>query len=81
MMSDAINGNGLTLECSVRAILDDLSNGSGRVMKEGASIYMEKAGISDQWIIVESYSDAKSRPTVKKFKAEDIKEAVFFFMG
>ncbi|PIR01073.1 MAG: hypothetical protein COV66_04445 [Nitrospinae bacterium CG11_big_fil_rev_8_21_14_0_20_45_15] len=81
MMSDTINGNGLSLEYSVRAILEDLSNGSGRVMKEGASIYLEKAGISDQWIIVERYSDVNSRPTLKKFKTEDIKEAIFFFMG
>jgi hypothetical protein len=80
-MSDTINGNGLSLEYSVRAILEDLSNGSGRVMKEGASIYLEKAGISDQWIIVEHYSDVNSRPTLKKFKTDDIKEAVFFFMG
>ncbi len=80
-MSDTINGNGLNLDFSARAILDDLNSGSGRVMMEGASIYMEKSGITEQWVIVEHYSDAESRPVVKKFKVDDIKEAVCFFMA
>lgn len=79
-MSDVINGDGLVLDFSAKAILGDLNNGSARVMKDGASIYLEKSGITEQWVIVEHYSDANSRPVSKKFKIDDIKEAVNYFM-
>ena len=61
-----INKEGLQVEMNPKRVLDELLRGTGAVMAEGASIYVENTNVRDQQIVV-ARSPEGDRPLVRKY--------------
>jgi len=61
-----INKDGLQIEMNPRRVLDELLRGTGAVMAEGVSIYVENTNVRDQQIVV-ARSPEGGQPLVRKY--------------
>jgi hypothetical protein len=74
-MSLLINKNGLEIEYSARPVREELLNGTGAVMGEGCSIFMENDNVRDQQFVVAYFPDSREKPERSVFTVEQFGKA------
>jgi hypothetical protein len=77
-MNNLINKYGLTISNNPKSIHEELFRGSGSVMGNGASIFIQNESITEKYIIT-SKDNGFEPPTDKQFVAGRYKEALALF--
>ncbi|MBT3923430.1 MAG: hypothetical protein HOF21_12735 [Nitrospina sp.] len=75
-MTLLINKDGLSVTNNPRAIHDELFRGTGYVIGEGASVFIQNESITEKYIVV--FKDI-STPSERRFIASRYKEALELF--
>ena len=79
-MIQLINKNGLMISDSLKAIKDELTRGTGFVMGEKVSAFMERETLHEKKIVI-SIDEEKGVSTEKKFVVERMNEALELFQS
>ena len=74
-MAQLFNKNGLVVSDNLKAIQDELIRGTGFVMGEKISAFMERESLHEKNIVI-SIDEEKGAPMEKKFVVERINEAL-----
>ena len=77
-MAQLFNKNGLVVSDNLKAIQDELIRGTGFVMGEKISAFMERESLHEKNIVI-SIDEEKGAPMEKKFVVERINEALELF--
>ena len=77
-MAQLFNKNGLVVRDNLKAIQDELVRGTGFVMGEKISAFMERESLHEKNIVI-SIDEGKGIPVEKKFIVERINEALELF--
>ena len=77
-MAQLFNKNGLVVRDNLKAIQDELIRGTGFVMGEKISAFMERESLHEKNIVI-SIDEEKGAPMEKKFVVERINEALELF--
>ena len=77
-MAQLFNKNGLVIRNNLKAIQDELIRGTGFVMGEKISAFMERESLHEKNIVI-SIDEGKDAPIEKKFNVEQMKEALELF--
>ncbi|MEK9629293.1 MAG: hypothetical protein VW455_09770 [Nitrospinota bacterium] len=77
-MEQLINKNGLSIKNNMKAIQEELIRGTGFVMGEKVSAFMERESLHEKHIVI-SIDEGKSEPTEKRFVAGRMNEALELF--
>ena len=77
-MAQLFNKNGLVVSDNLKAIQDELIRGTGFVMGEKISAFMERESLHEKNIVI-SIDEGKGVPMEKKFVVERINEALELF--
>ena len=77
-MAQLFNKNGLLVRDNLKAIQDELIRGTGFVMGEKISAFMERESLHEKNIVI-SIDEGKGTPIEKKFIFERINEALELF--
>ena len=77
-MAQLFNKNGLVVRDNLKAIQDELVRGTGFVMGEKISAFMERESLHEKNIVV-SIDKEKGAPIEKKFIVERMNEALELF--
>jgi len=75
-----INKNGIEIHNSAKHVLEEIMRGTGSVMGDNRSIFIENAGINEKFIVVAKVPDSKDRGMTRKFPASNFKDAWEFFI-
>ncbi len=70
-----INKNGMEIEESARQVREELMNGTGAVMAEGCSIFMENDNVRDQQVVVARSPESGQKPERIVFDMEQFGKA------
>ena len=77
-MAQLFNKNGLVVRDNLKAIQDELVRGTGFVMGEKISAFMERESLHEKNIVI-SIDEGKGAPIEKKFVVERMNEALELF--
>ena len=77
-MAQLFNKNGLVVRDNLKAIQDELIRGTGFVMGEKISAFMERESLHEKNIVI-SIDEGKGAPIEKKFIVERMNEALELF--
>ena len=77
-MPQLINKNGLVISDNIKAIQDELIRGTGFVMGEKVSAFMERENLHEKSIVI-SIDEEKRVSTEKRFIVERMNEALELF--
>ena len=77
-MAQLFNKNGLVVRDNLRAIQDELIRGTGFVMGEKVSAFMERESLHEKNIVI-SIDEGKGAPIEKKFIVKRMNEALELF--
>jgi len=77
-MAQLFNKNGLLIRDNSKAIQDELIRGTGFVMGEKISAFMERESLHEKNIVI-SIDEGKGAPIEKKFIVERMNEALELF--
>ena len=77
-MAQLFNKNGLVVRDNLKAIQDELIRGTGFVMGEKISAFMERESLHEKNIVI-SIDEEKGAPVEKKFIIERMNEALELF--
>ena len=77
-MAQLFNKNGLLIRDNSKAIQDELIRGTGFVMGEKISAFMERESLHEKNIVI-SIDEGKDAPIEKKFIVERMNEALELF--
>ena len=77
-MAQLFNKNGLVVRDNLKAIQDELVRGTGFVMGEKISAFMERESLHEKNIVI-SIDEEKGAPVEKKFIIERMNEALELF--
>jgi hypothetical protein len=77
-MSQLFNKDGLPVKNNLKAIQEELVRGTGFVIAEKVSAFIQNASLHEKHIVI-SIDNGKVAPTEKKFIAGRIKEALELF--
>ena len=77
-MAQLFNKNGLVVRDNLKAIQDELVRGTGFVMGEKISAFMERESLHEKNIVI-SIDEGKGAPIEKKFIVERMNEALELF--
>ena len=77
-MAQLFNKNGLVVRDNLKAIQDELIRGTGFVMGEKISAFMERESLHEKNIVI-SIDEGKVTPLEKKFIVERMNEALDLF--
>ena len=77
-MAQLFNKNGLLVRDNLKAIQDELIRGTGFVMGEKVSAFMERESLHEKNIVI-SIDEGKGTPIEKKFIVERMNEALELF--
>ena len=77
-MAQLFNKNGLLVRDNLKAIQDELIRGTGFVMGEKVSAFMERESLHEKNIVI-SIDEGKGAPIEKKFIVERMNEALELF--
>ena len=77
-MAQLFNKNGLLIGDNLKAIQDELIRGTGFVMGEKISAFMERESLHEKNIVI-SIDEGKGAPIEKKFIVERMNEALELF--
>ena len=78
-MAQLFNKNGLVVRDNLKAIQDELIRGTGFVIGEKISAFMERESLHEKNIVI-SIEEGKGAPIEKKFIVERINEALELFI-
>ena len=78
MMAQLFNKNGLEVKNNLKAIQDELIRGTGFVMGEKISAFMERESLHEKHIVV-SVDEGNGIPTEKRFVVGRMNEALELF--
>ena len=79
-MAQLFNKNGLLVRDNLKAIQDELIRGTGFVMGEKISAFMERESLHEKNIVI-SIDEGKGAPIEKKFIVERMNEALELFQS
>ena len=79
-MVQLFNKNGLVVRDNLKAIQDELVRGTGFVMGEKVSAFMERESLHEKNIVI-SIDEGKGIPIERKFIVERMKEALELFQS
>ena len=77
-MPQLINKNGLVISDNIKAIQDELIRGTGFVMGEKVSIFLERETLHEKNIVI-SIDEENGVSTEKRFVVEQMNEALELF--
>ena len=77
-MPQLFNKNGLVISDNLKAIQDELIRGTGFVMGEKVSAFMERETLHEKNIVI-SIDEENGVPTEKRFVVEQMNEALELF--
>ncbi|MFT4579976.1 MAG: hypothetical protein ACI9UO_002828 [Nitrospinales bacterium] len=77
-MSQLFNKNGLPVKNNPKAIQDELVRGTGFVIAEKVSAFIQNASLHEKHVVI-SIDNGMDAPTEKKFIIGRIKEALELF--
>jgi hypothetical protein len=77
-MPQLFNKNGLVIRDNLKAIQDELIRGTGFVMGDKVSAFMERETLHEKNIVV-SIDEENGVPTEKRFVVEQMNEALELF--
>ena len=77
-MPQLFNKNGLVIRNNLKAIQDELIRGTGFVMGEKVSAFMERETLHEKNIVI-SIDEEKGVPTEKRFVIKRMNEALELF--
>ena len=77
-MAQLFNKNGLVVRDNLKAIQDELMRGTGFVMGEKISAFMERETLHEKNIVI-SIDEGKGAPIEKKFIIERMNDALELF--
>ena len=77
-MPQLINKNGLVISDNIKGIQDELIRGTGFVMGEKVSAFMERKTLHEKKIVI-SIDEEKGVSTEKRFVVERMNEALELF--
>tara|TARA_Y100001936_G_C16042795_1_gene652649 strand:- start:91 stop:351 length:261 start_codon:yes stop_codon:yes gene_type:complete len=77
-MAQLFNKNGLLIGDNLKAIQDELIRGTGFVMGENISAFMERESLHEKNIVI-SIDEGKGVPVEKKFIVQRMNEALELF--
>ena len=78
-MREYINKNGLEVGASSKEIFEEIMRGTGFVMGQKCSFFIENAGLHDKNIVVSRCGDSKNSAKTKKFPASQFQDAFDLF--
>ena len=76
-----INKNGIEIHNSAKHVLEEITRGTGSVMGDKISIFIENAGISEKFIVVSKIPDSRGPEMTRKFPASNFKDAWELFQN
>ena len=79
-MKQLFNKNGLVVKNNLKAIQEELVRGTGFVMGEKVSAFVERESLHEKHIVV-SVDDGKTTPMEKRFVVGRMKEALELFQS
>ena len=79
-MAQLFNKNGLVVRDNLKAIQDELIRGTGFVMGEKISAFMERESLHEKNIVI-SIDEGKGTTIEKKFVVERMNEALELFQS
>ena len=79
MVRQYINKNGLKVGDSSREVFEEIMRGTGFVMGENCSFFIENTGLHDKNIVVSKCIDSKKSIEIKKFPACEFQRAFDLF--
>lgn len=79
VMSDLINKNGLAVVNSARAIQEELLRGTGFVMADRISVFIETESLHEKWIVVSKAPEENESVRMEKFPLNQVKPALELF--
>ena len=79
-MAQLFNKNGLVVSDNLKAIQDELVRGTGFVMGEKISAFMERESLHEKNIVI-SIDEGKGAPIEKKFIVKRMNEALELFQS
>jgi len=74
-MVKLINKNGIEVHNSAKHVFEELMRGSGCVMADKTSIFMENESFHEKYIVVSRIPDSKGPVLTKKFGSSHFKDA------
>ncbi len=75
-----INKNGIEIHNSAKHVMEEIMRGTGCVMADKSSIFIENAGINEKSIVVSKIPDSTGAGTTQKFSTSNFKEAWELFI-
>ena len=70
-----INKNGLEIHNSAKHVLEEIMRGTGCVMADKISIFIENPSINEKHIVVSKVPDSKGPGMIRKFSSSNFKDA------
>ena len=80
-MVKLINKNGIEIHNSAKHVLDEIMRGTGCVMGDKTSIFIENASINEKYIVVSRVPDSKEPGLIQKFPSSNFKDAWELFLN
>jgi len=74
-VAELINKNGLPVEASAKRVFEELMRGTGSVMGEGLSIFIETPTVHEKQIVVNRAPEPGRPVEVRKFPANRFQDA------
>jgi hypothetical protein len=75
-----INKNGIEVHNSAKHVLEEITRGTGSVMADKMSIFIENAGINEKYIVVSKVPDSQGAGMTRKFPPSNFKDAWELFI-
>lgn len=80
-MVTLINKNGLEVQNSAKRVFEELMRGTGCVMADKSSIFIENQSVNEKYIVVSRVPDSMSPVVAKKFASSNFKGAWELFIN
>lgn len=74
-MVKLINKNGIEVHNSAKHVFEELMRGTGCVMADKSSIFIESASFNEKYIVVSRVPESQGSVVMKKFPQSQFKEA------
>jgi hypothetical protein len=74
-MVKLINKNGMEIHNSAKHVFEELMRGTGCVMADKSSIFLESESFNEKYIVVSKVAEPQGPVTDKKFASSQFKEA------
>jgi len=76
-----INKNGIEVHNSAKHVMEEIMRGTGCVMADKMSIFIENASLNEKHIVVSKVPDSNGPGVTRKFPTSDFKNAWELFLN